>query len=171
MRDAAEVVKGCGEVLVGHGPDRSIKEVLLDLSEGLEGMEKADNYGRGAYIEEFEAEVAGLFGKEAAVFMPSGTMAQQIALRICCERRHNFTVAMHPTAHLEFAEHSGFNFLHHIQRLQFGAPEFMVTRLPLSRRFRGAGAGAGGDPARTAASLPGRAASGLGGAAGDSRLG
>ena len=83
--------------------------------------------------------MAELFGKETAVFMPSGTMAQQIALRICCERRGNFTVAMHPTAHLEFAEHSGFSFLHHIQRLQFGAPEFMVTRLPVVEDFQGLG--------------------------------
>jgi threonine aldolase len=51
-------------------------------------------------------------------------MAQQIALRIWCERRRNFTVAMHPTAHLEWAEHSGYQFLHNIHRIQFGAPEF-----------------------------------------------
>ena len=31
---------------------------------------------------------------------------------------------MHPTAHPEFAEHGGYRFLHHLQRVQFGAPEF-----------------------------------------------
>ena len=35
----------------------------------------------------FEGEVARLLGKEAAVFMPSGTMCQQIALRIWTDRR------------------------------------------------------------------------------------
>ena len=45
-----------------------------------------DNYGSGALIEDFEREVAGLLGKEAAVFMPSGTMAQQIAMRIWSEQ-------------------------------------------------------------------------------------
>ncbi len=130
MSNVEKVLEQCTNILPGHGPDRSIKTILQSLADGLEGTESPDNYGSGSYIAEFEAEVAGLFGIEAAVFMPSGTMAQQIALRIWCERRNNFTVAMHPTAHLEFAEHSGFSFLHHIHRLQFGAPEFMASRLP-----------------------------------------
>jgi threonine aldolase len=44
-------------------------------------------------------------GKEAAVLFPSGTMAQQIALRIHCDRRGMRTVAFHPTCHLELHEH------------------------------------------------------------------
>jgi threonine aldolase len=61
--------------------------------------------------------------------MPSGTMAQQIALRIWCEKRKNFTVAMHPTAHPETAEYQGYQYLHQIKRLQFGAPEFLTNRI------------------------------------------
>ncbi len=81
-----------------------MKEIFQSLADGLQGDEYADIYGSGTYIAGFEAEVAEMFGKEAAVFMPSGTMAQQIALRIWCEKRDNFTVAMHPTAHPEWAE-------------------------------------------------------------------
>ena len=78
-----------------------------------------------------------MFGKEAAVFMPSGTMAQQIALRIWCERSGNLTVAMHPTAHLETAEQSGYQFLHGIRRLQFGGsgPEMIADRLVEAQDF------------------------------------
>jgi threonine aldolase len=106
-----------------------MKEIFQELAEALEGHEAADNYGEGAYLSAFEAEIAELFGKEAAVFMPSGTMAQQIALRIWCEKRHNFTVAMHPTAHPEWAEQKGYQFLHSLKRLQFGAPEFLANRM------------------------------------------
>ena len=43
-------------------------------------MREGDRYGDGAALQAFEAEVAALLGTEAAVFCPSGTMAQQIAL-------------------------------------------------------------------------------------------
>ncbi len=114
--------------LTGHGPRRSMKEIFQALADGLDGSEYPDNYGSGEYLAAFEAEVAALFGKEAAVFMPSGTMAQQIALRMTCDRTHNYTVAMHPTAHPNTSEHLGFAFLHPIRRLQFGAPEFLRDR-------------------------------------------
>ncbi len=44
--------------------------------------------------------------------MPSGTMAQQIALRIHCDRRGTRTVAFHPTCHLELHEHASYAHLH-----------------------------------------------------------
>jgi threonine aldolase len=69
--------------------------------------------------------------------MPSGTMAQQIALRIWCEHKRTFTVAMHPMAHPEFAEHSGYRFLHGIRRMQFGAPEFVADRMLTVEDLRG----------------------------------
>ena len=43
--------------------------------------EEADRYGQGSLINDFEHEVATLLGKEEALFLPSGTMAQQIALQ------------------------------------------------------------------------------------------
>ncbi len=116
-----------------------MKEIFQSLADGLQGDEYADIYGSGTYIAGFEAEVAEMFGKEAAVFMPSGTMAQQIALRIWCEKRDNFTVAMHPTAHPEWAEQLGYQFLHQIHRLQFGVPEFLRDRMLTAKDFDGLG--------------------------------
>jgi len=40
-----------------------------------------DNYLLGGEVERFEQHWAGLLGKERAVFMPSGTLANQLALR------------------------------------------------------------------------------------------
>jgi len=124
-----ETIAKCNNILPGHGPRRSMKEIFQTLADGLQGDEYSDRYGEGEYVAGFEAEIAELFGKEAAVFMPSGTMAQQIALRIWCEKRNNFTVAMHPTAHLEEAEHLGYQYLHPIKRIQFTAPEFLGSRV------------------------------------------
>jgi len=129
VADPTEILARCNNVLPGHGKRRPIAEWLRNIAAGLEGDELADVYGSGDYIGSFEAELASLFGKEAAVFMPSGTMAQQIALRIWCERTGRMTVAMHPSADLEFAEQLGYQFLHNIHRLQFGVPEFIGNRL------------------------------------------
>ena len=72
----------------------------------------ADTYGTGPSAERLEARVAELLGKEAAVWMPSGTMAQQIALRIHADRSATRTVAFHPHCHLEAHEERGYAHLH-----------------------------------------------------------
>jgi len=83
----------------------------------------ADRYGEGELIEAFEAKVASMLGKAAAAFMPSGTMAQLIALRIWCERAGNFHVAMHPTSHLELHEERAYARLHQLQVTLLGPRE------------------------------------------------
>ncbi|MGW0534319.1 threonine aldolase family protein [Streptomyces sp. NPDC003032] len=66
-----------------------------------------DVYGDGV-VATLEEEVARLLGKEAAVFFPTGTMAQQIALRCWAGRTGNATVALHPKAHPELHEGGAF---------------------------------------------------------------
>lgn len=133
--DVIEIIRNADNVLPGHGKPASIAERLHNLADSLNGDEMPDSYGSGAFINDFEAEIAAMLGKASAVFMPSGTMAQQIALRIHCEHQNNFSVAMHPTSHLEFAEHAGLAFLHDIKRLQFGAPEFVSNRVLIREDF------------------------------------
>jgi threonine aldolase len=59
-----------------------------------------DSYGEGALIEDFERRIAGLVGKGAAAFMPSGVMAQLAAVRIWTERARLPRFGLHPTSHL-----------------------------------------------------------------------
>ncbi|RLL68263.1 beta-eliminating lyase-related protein [Streptomyces sp. Z26] len=59
-----------------------------------------DVYGDGV-VAALERRTADLLGTEAAAFFPSGTMAQQVALRCWADRTGNRTVAMHPLAHPE----------------------------------------------------------------------
>ncbi|PLS00996.1 threonine aldolase family protein [Neobacillus cucumis] len=98
--------------LGGHGPRdlQMLKRALMDLDDQLE----SDMYGKGQVMEDFETKMAHYLGKEAAVFFPSGTMAQQIALRIWCDQKGIKKVAYHPLCHLEIHEEDGLKELHHI---------------------------------------------------------
>lgn len=91
-----------------------------------------DVYGTGALVEEFEAEVAELFGMEAARFMPSGCMAQPIALRIWSERANNPVMAMHPTSHVELHEEHGYRELHGLTAHLLGEADRPTTAADLA---------------------------------------
>lgn len=99
--------------LSGHGPRKV--EVLKRAFEGISDDMDSDMYGKGEAIEQFQREMAEYLGKESAVFFPSGTMAQQIALRIWCDRADNKRVAYHPLCHLEIHEEDGLKELHGIK--------------------------------------------------------
>ncbi len=62
--------------------------------------QRADIYGNGV-VAQLEERVAQVLGKPAAVFFPTGTQAQQVALRCWWGRTGNPTVALHPLSHPE----------------------------------------------------------------------
>ncbi|MFT7245174.1 MAG: threonine aldolase [Candidatus Azotimanducaceae bacterium] len=136
MPTPQELAKQCPNRLPGHGqPGISMKHQLVALADSLSDDILPDVYGEGEYIAGFESNIAGMFGFSAGVFMPSGTMAQQIALRIWCDRKQNNSIAMHPTAHLETAEQFGYQRLHQLKRLQFGVPELIWNRILIPADF------------------------------------
>jgi threonine aldolase len=63
-----------------------------------------DVYGEGRLIADFERKIADLTGHAAAAFMPSGTMAQLIAVRIWAQRAGLPRFGLHATAHLVLHE-------------------------------------------------------------------
>ena len=99
--------------LPGHG--RRNVQVLMDAFEKIDGQLDSDIYGTGEVIEDFQDKMASFLGKEKAVFFPSGTMAQQIALRIWCDEKGLPKVAYHPLSHLEIHEEDGLKELHNIK--------------------------------------------------------
>jgi len=107
----------------GPGPRGS----LLEVAEATTADERWDRYGSGERIERLERRVSQLLGKEEAVFMPSGTMAQPIALRVWCDRRGIRTVAFHPTCHLELHEEKGYERLHGLHGKLVGDPNRLIT--------------------------------------------
>jgi threonine aldolase len=86
--------------------------MLQAAADALPPEARPDAYGEGEVVENFERRLADMLGTKAAVLMPSGTMAQQIALRMHCAQRNTDTVAFHPTCHLELHEHGGYAQLH-----------------------------------------------------------
>jgi threonine aldolase len=103
------------------------RDRLAALADATGADERMDRYGSGERIERVERRVAELLGKEAAVFMPSGTMAQQIALRIWSDRRAIRTVAFHPTCHLEIHEERAYERLHGLRARLVGDPNRLIA--------------------------------------------
>ena len=112
----------CARALDGHG-NRSAAELLAAIPADA----GVDRYGAGGAVAALEEEMRTVLGKPAALFMPSGTMAQQIALRIHADRRGVRTVAFHPTAHLELHEDKAYQRLHGLVGLKIGDPRGLIT--------------------------------------------
>jgi len=102
------------------GPERDPATVLQALLARSPVGSDVDQYGGGELAERLERRVAALLGKEAAVWMPTGTMAQQIALRIHAERKGRDVVAFHPQCHLEAHEEGAYRVLHGLRATLLG---------------------------------------------------
>ncbi|MEW2549669.1 beta-eliminating lyase-related protein [Streptomyces sp. NPDC047002] len=98
--------RGAGRTLRdGHGAtlrDR-LGRLAADAAAVHDLDEPVDRYGNGV-VAALERRVADLLGFPAAAFFPTGTMAQQVALRCWAERTGNPVVALHPLAHPEMHE-------------------------------------------------------------------
>jgi threonine aldolase len=118
--DAA--MRSCERFVNGHGP-RVARELLATIPADTE----IDYYGVGGAVTALEAKVATLLNKPAALFLPSGTMAQQIVLSVHGERRGTKSVAFHPACHLDSHEERGYQLLHDLLAISVGP-----RNLPLS---------------------------------------
>ncbi|MFJ1751025.1 threonine aldolase family protein [Streptomyces sp. NPDC088116] len=99
--------RACERVLTRPPMDQRLGERLTALAADAGAVydldERTDLYGDGV-VAALERRVASLLGFPAAVFFPTGTMAQQVALRSWAGRTGNRTVALHPLAHPEAHE-------------------------------------------------------------------
>jgi threonine aldolase len=126
MAEIEEIVAGCDRFLRGHGITTP-REELAAIAALADGDLTQDWYGDGGVVTALETEVRELLGKPAAVFMPSGTMAQQAALRIHADRRGSRLVAFHPTCHLELHEDKAYQRLHGLVARTVGDPRQLIT--------------------------------------------
>ncbi|TCI29942.1 low specificity L-threonine aldolase [Exiguobacterium sp. SL-10] len=111
--------------LSGHGK-RNVG-VLKQALEAIDANQSSDHYGTGEVIERFEQKLSKDLGMEDAIFFPSGTMAQQIALRIWADETGNRSVAYHPLCHLEIHEQDGLKELHHLEPILIGDDKRLMT--------------------------------------------
>ncbi|MGM1080438.1 threonine aldolase family protein [Streptomyces sp. H28] len=103
-REASRVLTRPGYVL-------TLRErlALLDGAAEFHDLdEPSDTYGSGV-VEALEDRVAALLGTEAAAFFPTGTMAQQVALRCWAGRVGGPAVALHGLSHPELHERNAFS--------------------------------------------------------------
>lgn len=113
----------CTRFVHGSGPVR-VPELLATIPTDT----RPDSYGRGGVVSELEAETAALLEKPAAVFLPSGTMAQQITLRVLAERHAGNVVALHPLAHPMIGEADAISRLQQLVPRTVGEPNRPLTR-------------------------------------------
>jgi threonine aldolase len=109
----------------GHqrrAPTRRLEDFLARVEDGDQ-----DTYGRGGAVARLEARVADLLGKEAAVFMPTGSMASQVALRLHADARGCRTIGFHPRAHIEVHERKGYEIVHQLHGVLLGDHDRLVT--------------------------------------------
>ncbi|MDT9599757.1 threonine aldolase family protein [Sphingosinicella rhizophila] len=86
-----------------------------------------DYYGQSAFLQAFERKIATLLGFEAGCFMPTGTMAQLIMLRIYADRSGNRTMGFHPSSHHLLSENDSFTVLHNLHGLQISPWERPIS--------------------------------------------
>ncbi len=68
-----------------------------------------DVYGEDPTVRALEARTAELLGKEAALFVPSGTMGNQLAIR--CQTEPGDEVLLHEASHIALYERGGYALL------------------------------------------------------------
>ncbi|WP_431102471.1 threonine aldolase family protein [Roseateles noduli] len=101
--------KRCTRWVSGFAP-RSFAEDLEAVAAWARANDvAADVYGDGGAVALLEQRVAGLLGKPAAVFMPSGVMAQLIALRLHADDQGLPRFGMHATCHLATEEEQAYS--------------------------------------------------------------
>lgn len=110
---------------LSYGAPSTCRDALLDLAEYAGDM-PMDRHGLGV-TEKLEAQLCELLGHEAAVFMPSGKAAQNIALKIWSQRRQCNRIAIHPRSHIEEWEAKAYSELFGLQSTKLGAYDQQTT--------------------------------------------
>jgi len=93
--------------------DEGLPARLTDLTTHLlqSGVSK-DNWAIGHAASSLEEKLAEMFGKPAAMWCPTGTMAQGIAARLYAEKRGKKNVILHATSHLVLHEKEAYSVVH-----------------------------------------------------------
>jgi threonine aldolase len=136
QRDLKTVWAGCDRALsrfaTGDRAGRSSTAAALRaLAEWAPEEAEIDRYGTGELASGLENRIARLLGKEAAVWLPSGTMAQQIALRLHADRSGRRGVAFHPQSHVDVHEERGYEALHGLRGVLVGNRNRLIATADL----------------------------------------
>jgi len=85
-------------------------------------------YGQGESLQNFEKEVAEVLGMDAAVFMISGVMSIQTAVKIHSDDTAKcLRIGLHPTSHLALHEHRAFEHIWGMECVRIGSVQRVLT--------------------------------------------
>ena len=101
----------CTLVLPGFATPRPAAELRAVADWCDTHAAESDVYGEGGLLAIFEQQIASLLGKPAAVFMPSGVLAQLVAVRLYTEAAGLPRFGMSPNSHLAIHEQEAFQSL------------------------------------------------------------
>ncbi|MEU6812323.1 beta-eliminating lyase-related protein [Streptomyces sp. NPDC046831] len=136
LRERRQEANRRAERILGHpgslGTLRERLALLQQAGDVYDLDEPSDMYGDGV-VEALEDKVAALLGKEAAAFFPTGTMAQQVALRCWAGRTGDPAVALHPMAHPEVHERHALSQVSGLRTVRLTSE----PRLPTADEVRG----------------------------------
>ncbi|MFI5931749.1 threonine aldolase family protein [Actinoplanes sp. NPDC051494] len=118
----------CTDSILGNGRDRT-RELIASIDPDAD----PDVYGDGGVVTRLEQRTAEILGKPAAVFLPSGTMAQPATLRVHADRRTSRTVVWHPYSHLERHELQAYQRLHQLVGRSTGELDRLLTLADLEK--------------------------------------
>lgn len=82
--------------------------------------ESIDCYNQGALVELLETRVAKLLGKEKALFVHKGTIAQLTAMKVASELKSNKNVIVHPKSHIALDEENAYQALTGLNGITIG---------------------------------------------------
>ena len=107
------------------GEHRSPHSVLARLLDYLPAGTPA--LGADDPVRSLQRRIAQLLGKEAAILLPTGKMAQQIALRLHAESTGRRIFAAHPSCHLANWEYEGFAEVHGLKFRALGDRNRLIS--------------------------------------------
>ncbi len=108
-------------------PTPSMRKVMADAEVG------DDVYGEDPNVNALQEEAAALLGMEAALFVPTGTMANQIALQ--AHTQPGDEVIVHSTAHILRAESAAGAALSGVRRSPRVPAELATSTRPSPLRY------------------------------------
>ncbi len=127
----ANVKKRCKQFLTYDYP-QTAQQRLLDLARYAGADAAMDRAGKGELVEQLVHRLTELLAKEAVVFMPSGRMAQLIALKLWCDRRGIPRIAVHPRSHIEEREQKAYQEVYGLKATWIGNYDRRTTIANLS---------------------------------------
>jgi len=78
--------------LDGDSPPTTHEMEIAKLTALMAKAPYGDVYLKGGAVTEFEQHMAALLGKEAAAFMPTGTLANNLGVRLLCGEKRNLLI-------------------------------------------------------------------------------